>query len=372
MAKAGFWLRGAKGTLAGTVLQKGSSGTVIREKVDPVNVKAPGQVEQRAAFAVAAKFFKLCQSKFFQFAYDDRRNGESFYNTFMRKNISLFAPVRKEIIDSQFFCPCVDGVMMTQGSLGTYETRTEQDGITGGTMKWTAGLVLPHGSDAIDAYLEGLGEKKATIGALWKTLIDANRGLHNGDYITILGLPKTHENNFIPNSDLTQEEYAPNDESIRSAVDAVFFLQLKVDVNDKTEFEDYMSLPFGLCRTKYSDEVVIGAPLAITKEEIGLDGKATVSMWTAVLSRNDASGFSCSTAFLVNNDIQFPTGVVSDVQFYKAWCTEFGAVWTDTDPYFSLDMNSVTPNVKYNALREMDYDVATPAVLQGNSAGYRQ
>lgn len=370
MAKAGFWLRGAKGTFAGAVVQKGSSGTVIREKVDPVNVKSPGQVEQRAAFAVAAKFFKLCQSKFFQFAYDDRRSGESFYNTFMRKNISLFAPVRKEIIDSQFFCPCVDGIMMTQGSLGTYETRTEQDGITGGTMKWTAGLVLPYGAAAVEAYLDGVGENKATIGGLWKTLIEANRSLHNGDYITILGLPKTHENTFT-NDELDQVEYEPSDESIKSAGDAVFFLQLKVDVNDKTEFEDYMSLPFGLCRTRNSDEVIIGAPLAITKEEIGLDGKATVSMWTAVLSRNDASGFSCSTSFLVNNAIEFPTGTgVSDVQFYKGMCAEFGAVWTD--PYFSLDMNSVTPNVKYNVLREMDYDVATPAVLQGNSAGYRQ
>lgn len=48
MAKAGFWLRGAKGKLAGASIGKGSQGgTVIREIVSPKNPKTTAQMIQR-------------------------------------------------------------------------------------------------------------------------------------------------------------------------------------------------------------------------------------------------------------------------------------------------------------------------------------
>lgn len=49
MAKAGFWLRGAKGKLAGSSIGKGADGsTVIREIVTPRNPKTEKQIYQRA------------------------------------------------------------------------------------------------------------------------------------------------------------------------------------------------------------------------------------------------------------------------------------------------------------------------------------
>lgn len=48
MAKVGFWLRGATGTLAGSALQKGADGnTIIREIVKPTNPQTESQKIQR-------------------------------------------------------------------------------------------------------------------------------------------------------------------------------------------------------------------------------------------------------------------------------------------------------------------------------------
>ena len=58
MAKAGFWLKGARGKLAGSVLQKSAvAGTIIRENVTPKNPRSQAQATRRATFAPAAKFY---------------------------------------------------------------------------------------------------------------------------------------------------------------------------------------------------------------------------------------------------------------------------------------------------------------------------
>ena len=58
MAKAGFWLKGARGKLAGSVLQKSATaGTVSRENVTPKNPRTQAQASRRATFAPAAKFY---------------------------------------------------------------------------------------------------------------------------------------------------------------------------------------------------------------------------------------------------------------------------------------------------------------------------
>lgn len=50
MAKNPFWLRGARGKFAGSVIQKGENGTVIRENVTPRNPRTPQQMAQRVVF----------------------------------------------------------------------------------------------------------------------------------------------------------------------------------------------------------------------------------------------------------------------------------------------------------------------------------
>ena len=86
MAKAGFWLRGAKGKLAGAVAQKGEKGTVLRENVVPHNPRSDEQMYQRIAFGTAASAAKFMLPII----------GQSFYGTlnetlnrraFLRENV---------------------------------------------------------------------------------------------------------------------------------------------------------------------------------------------------------------------------------------------------------------------------------------------
>lgn len=51
MAKAGFWMRGAKGKIADAVFRKGRNGTVMAEFVAPKNPKTRLQMAQRIIFA---------------------------------------------------------------------------------------------------------------------------------------------------------------------------------------------------------------------------------------------------------------------------------------------------------------------------------
>ena len=52
MAKSGFWLRGARGKLAGGVLQKGENGSIIREHVIMANLLTDALLLLRITFAV--------------------------------------------------------------------------------------------------------------------------------------------------------------------------------------------------------------------------------------------------------------------------------------------------------------------------------
>jgi len=59
MAKAGFWLRGANGKLAGATIYKGADGTVMREVVKPKNPRSSKQLYQRAIIATVMRYYAL-------------------------------------------------------------------------------------------------------------------------------------------------------------------------------------------------------------------------------------------------------------------------------------------------------------------------
>lgn len=68
MAKVGFWLRGAKGKLAGASLSKGPYGTVAREIVTPKNPNTEAQVIQRILMGTVGKAYSrmktICDHSF--------------------------------------------------------------------------------------------------------------------------------------------------------------------------------------------------------------------------------------------------------------------------------------------------------------------
>ena len=103
MAISGFWLRGAKGKLAGSALQKTTGGrTMIREIVTPSNPQTAAQVLQRMKLAPAQKFYnafsELMSNGFESVSYggDSRRHFMSrvmkLEGPYIQKGVDRFIP----------------------------------------------------------------------------------------------------------------------------------------------------------------------------------------------------------------------------------------------------------------------------------------
>lgn len=117
MAKSGFWMRGAKGKLAGTAFYQSNGATIQREIVTPKNRKTNGQMTQRAKFANCIKFFKHSQQALFKFAFEDKRKQESDYNAFVRMNIKRSAVYDKELVDNPIYPAIGHNWVLASGSL---------------------------------------------------------------------------------------------------------------------------------------------------------------------------------------------------------------------------------------------------------------
>lgn len=88
MAKVGLFLRGARGKLAGSVLSKGETGTIIRENVVPANPRTGGQMVQRVAFATvasAAKYLLPVIGQTFEGTNGEKRNRRAFIKANVNK-----------------------------------------------------------------------------------------------------------------------------------------------------------------------------------------------------------------------------------------------------------------------------------------------
>lgn len=81
MAKVGLFLRGARGKFAGSVLQKGEKGTIIRENVKAANPQTQKQMLQRIAFAtvsLAAKYMLPIIGQTFEGRPNEKENRRAF------------------------------------------------------------------------------------------------------------------------------------------------------------------------------------------------------------------------------------------------------------------------------------------------------
>lgn len=87
MAKVGFWLRGARGKLAGSVLVKSPHGTIVRENKTPANPKTRAQALQRAIFATVTKT-AVDLAPIVESAFDGRKNGVESRREFVKLNVA--------------------------------------------------------------------------------------------------------------------------------------------------------------------------------------------------------------------------------------------------------------------------------------------
>lgn len=86
MAKVGLFLRGARGKFAGSVLQKGEKGTIIRENVKAANPQTEKQMLQRIAFATVALAAKYMIPIIGQ-SFEGRPNQKENRRAFIKANV---------------------------------------------------------------------------------------------------------------------------------------------------------------------------------------------------------------------------------------------------------------------------------------------
>lgn len=99
-----------------SVSASGERQTVLASRPSNNNPRTTFQMQHRARFANAVKFYKKAVANYFRFAYENKRPNESDYNAFMRKNIDRSAYLKKSVVDDPFF-PALGRWLMTEGSL---------------------------------------------------------------------------------------------------------------------------------------------------------------------------------------------------------------------------------------------------------------
>lgn len=87
MAKVGLFLRGARGKFAGSVLQKGEKGTIIRENVKAANPQTQKQMLQRIAFATVSLASKYLLPIIGQ-TFEGRPNEKENRRAFLKANVT--------------------------------------------------------------------------------------------------------------------------------------------------------------------------------------------------------------------------------------------------------------------------------------------
>lgn len=117
MSKGSLFVSQGRGKVGNLVLQT-LKGQQITKAYQPVvtNPKTNSQQVHRARFSNAVKFYKKAVQHFFQFAYEDKKKTESYYNAFMRHNVSRACYLRKDQVDDPYF-PALGRWIMSQGSL---------------------------------------------------------------------------------------------------------------------------------------------------------------------------------------------------------------------------------------------------------------
>lgn len=112
-----FWSK-ASGKLGEVVLSQVKGQQISRAYQPKVaNPRSTGQTLQRIKFSNAVKFYKHATQALFKFAYEDKRQNESDYNAFMRKNSNVAAYVTRESYLNQFYPAIGNQFLLSDGSL---------------------------------------------------------------------------------------------------------------------------------------------------------------------------------------------------------------------------------------------------------------
>lgn len=171
MAHGNMLLGYSRGSVGDVTFTRTNGQQVTRARNRrPKNPKSYGQMYQRSLFANAVKMYQLAISKFFKFAFEDRRPHESDYNAFMRHNVKNSTNITKACFDDMDY-PAIGKWVFSVGSLQPLNVINQSNSAI---VNLKNGVVLPTGAT-----------EPQTVGALSSLLID-NERYFPGDMITIV------------------------------------------------------------------------------------------------------------------------------------------------------------------------------------------
>lgn len=180
MAKAGFWLRGATGKLAGSALQKGADGsTIIREIVQPTNPKTENQKIQRIIMTTVMQAYSQMKA-ITDHSFEGVTAGAATMSMFMKYNLNMLRQKvatgveQGEDIETMYhFCPtgakifAPNDYIISQGTLPGIGVVYSSNIPGAAVASAFAGIELPQNT--------------------YRSLIDAY-GLRRGDQITLISV----------------------------------------------------------------------------------------------------------------------------------------------------------------------------------------
>lgn len=249
------WFAHAKNSKGRPVTRAGS----INE--NPTNPKTYKQMEQRARFANAVKFYTRATQNFFKFAYEDKKANESDYNAFMRHNIERSLVLPKDRVDAVMFPALGNRWMMSQGSL-------------------SFNLQLEQSFDENEGTVIGLRNVDSTVGGTSKKYID-NLGMKAGDIITIVLISSyvTRENA----KSLDDVEFTPQWQ----------IYQFVVDTTDTTELTDIPHVGDG--------QFVVGTLGGDKNLTFQCKDKGYSCWFSLIVTRKEKNSVKATTSYLTGN-----------------------------------------------------------------------
>lgn len=291
MAKGSlFWGQG-RGKLGQVVMATVKGQQISRTyQASVANPKSAGQMEQRAKFANAVKFFKRSQQNLFKFAYEDKKKTESDYNAFMRHNVSLSCFLNKAQVSNADF-PALANVgnrgtwVLSQGSLPEIAIEAIGDAET---------------PTLVASIPEGRTVETVTVGDLSNALLTKYGDLLEGDLITIVTII-TSVNDF-------------DDNPIGAPIWGV--VQFRIDREDINELDTLFNTQTSTTATKRPAISVAETTLSITAPS---SPRHPSVMLAVIASRKSDKGLLVSPSELaINNNLYKLVAEANNYSYRKA------------------------------------------------------
>lgn len=275
MAKGNMLLGMARGSVGDvTFYRDGGLQRARSRNRQPNNPRSSKQQTQRALFANCVKFYKLTASKFFKFAFENKKTNESDYNAFMRENLKRGVMISKTAFYTEPY-PALGNWLISRGSLSTIRNANDDN-----TYEPVFDLGVPYSS---------IPSANITIGEISTAMVSSGR-YQVGDIITIVKYLSDGDN--IPTA-------TPNAEA--DYLQTLFlYYQFLVDPNNSNTFASiFPSVPVFFMTTTSTGNLAIN--YGYDAESAGEDWRAGYTSATVIHSRNTSTGLRVSTQELTLN-----------------------------------------------------------------------